>query len=830
MLQAMRSPAAVPRRGVPSGALPRLTLVLASALAALSTLSNHAADPDPIPPAPVISNRPPAPDEIGYRPAEGSRSLVNPPSFIWLHEPAADTYAIEIADNPDFQRPVAVAGFRWNTYTHSEPLPPGRLYWRYRYTTARGVASGWSQTRSVIVPAEAIPFPMPTPAQQRARVPAGHPRLFLRPEDLPRLRAAARLDAEPSTPRIDTPRAELLFRQLRESAEGLLRAEPTPEPTQRGSARNKEDAEAVRFWWPNRVQTLKACEEAETLAFVYLLTREPRFGEAARRWIRHLAAWDPDGPTNFDLNCEAAKPLLHRLSRAYDWAHDALGDEDRAAVRAAVRRRLEDAWKSGEVRQGTGHLHRPYGSHANRTWHKIGESGIVFLGEIPEAERWLDYAVNKFYAAYPVWSDDDGGWHEGVNYWAGYVSKVVWWLQAAHAALDIDGLRKPFFAQVGDFPLYVAPPHSPNMGFGDLSHGRPNAGWGGFLEYFIRAKGAQPDGSRAAYWRWWTTQWNMRPQDGILGFLYAANLPALPEPAAPDRLPTSKAFQGIGVASLHTTLLDSRDDVHLLFKASPFGTQSHGHNPHNSFQLNAYGEALLTTCVYRDLHGSRFHYQWAHSTVAHNAVLVNGQGQTPHTPAPHGRLLAFASRPEADYVAGDATPAYGNRVRRAQRHVALVKGPVPWVVVFDDLEAVQPSTFQFMLHALSPFEIDPQAARLTVQRPKAGLRATYLAGQSLQFRQWDGYQPPPNREFPNQWHVEASTVAPATRAEVLTVLLPHRDADSVPWTARRRESPTALGVELHYDGVTRTLAFRRAGAPEPASLSGRDFTGPWAVW
>ena len=35
-------------------------------------------------------------------------------------------------------------------------------------------------------------------------------------------------------------------------------------------------------------------------------------------------------------------------------------------------------------------------------------------------------AVNKFYAAYPVWSDDDGGWHEGVSYWAGYMSKAVW--------------------------------------------------------------------------------------------------------------------------------------------------------------------------------------------------------------------------------------------------------------------------------------------------------------------------------------------------------------------------------------------------------------------
>ena len=139
-------------------------------------------------------------------------------------------------------------------------------------------------------------------------------------------------------------------------------------------------------------------------------------------------------------------------------------------------------------------------------------------------------------------------------------------------------------------------------------------------------------------------------------------------PRPPTDLPPSKVFRGIGVASLHTTLRDSRDDVHFLFKSSPFGTQSHGHNPHNTFQLNAYGEALLTTCVYRDLHGSKFHYQWAHSTVAHNGVLVDGQGQIPHTPAPHGQIVQARLTPEWDYVVGDATAAYGDRLVRYRRH------------------------------------------------------------------------------------------------------------------------------------------------------------------
>jgi len=586
--------------------------------------------------SPPLPNRTPQPGEVGYRPAHGSTNRLNPPSWIWLHEPGAHTYTVQWARQADFSDATTAADFPWNTYTHHEPLPPATYHWRYRFVTKDNRTSSWSAPRTVTVPTDATLFPMPTIAQQRARVPADHPRLFLRPEDLPRLRElAAGREAE-------------RFTQIRAAADRFIANGPTPEPEHLGSARDKDNQELIKYWWPNRVQTERACQEAETVAFVYLLTGEPKYAQAARRWILHLAAWDPDGPTNFRLNCEAGKPLLYRLPRAYDWAHAALSPADRQQVATVMRRRAQDAWESGEVAQGVGHLNRPFSSHGNRTWHKLAECAIAFLGDIPEASTWLDYAVNKFYACYPVWSDDDGGWHEGVSYWAGYMNKAVSWLQVAQSALDIDGLKKPFFDQVGDFPLYIAPPGSPNEGFGDLSHNTPSAGWGALLEYFVRTKGQRHEGASAAYWRWWMDRWRMRGPDGVIGFLYAANLPALPDPEPPTNLPPSKVFRGIGVASLHTTLLDSRDDVHFLFKSSPFGTQSHGHNPHNSFQLNAYGEALLTTCVYRDLHGSRFHYQWAHSTRAHNALLVNGEGQIKHTPAPHGSIDHFQLTPDWD--------------------------------------------------------------------------------------------------------------------------------------------------------------------------------------
>lgn len=822
-------------------------------------------------PALRISNRAPQPTEMGYRPIDGSQARLNPPSLLWIHEKQAHTYTVQWARKKDFSDAVTVADIPWNTYTHYEPWTPGTYYWRYRFKTKEGELSEWSQVRSVVVPADAAVFPMPTRAEQRRRIPAGHPRLFVRPEELPRLRALAQGELAP------------FVKKLRAEADRIIQAGPTPEPTKRGSVRDRKDQEAIRHWWPNRMQTEQACMEAETLAFVYLLTGDKKYGEAARRWVLQLASWDPKGPTNFALNCEAAKPMLFRPARAYDWAYPMFTPAEREKIQAVMRRRVLDAWVSGEVRQGVGHLTAPYNSHGNRTWHKIGEAGIAFLGEIPEAEDWLDYAVNKFFACYPVWNDEDGGWHEGVSYWAGYISKVVWWLQAMEVGLGIDWRKNPFFARVVDYPMYVAPPGSPNSGFGDLSYRPPSSGWGPTVEFFCRAWAGKPGGDHASYWQWWRQQWKMHDARGIAGFLYAARLPPPPAPKAPTDLPTSKVFRGIGVASLHTNLLDSREDVHLLFKSSPFGTQSHGHNPHNSFQLNAYGQELLSTCVYRDLHGSSFHYQWAHSTVAHNAVLVDGQGQTKHTAAPHGRIVHYRLTPQWDHVVGEAAEAYEGRLVRFRRHVVLVKpaassaqskpqkvksagssaettireaqpaaevgsveaklavektktansggstpaaspstgtGPTwpPLVVLYDDLEAKEPASFQFMLHGLRPFTIDPQKGRLLLELEKAGVEVQYLGPVGLSFRQWDGYQPPPTQQFPNQWHVEASTQEKLRSLGMLTVIVPYRAGGRPAWSARRLETNSELGVQIEWEGRRLAVWFAKPGQLDPNQL------------
>jgi hypothetical protein len=739
--------------------------------------------------------------EWGYRPAEGESVAVNPPALSWVQEKGAASYTVQWADNGEFRRPVTIDGIPWSVYTHHRALRPGRYHWRYRITAENGSVSAWSRTRSFAVPAGAVEFPQPTLEELRRRIPRTHPRLLVRAEDLKGLRAWARQGGRET------------YAALIKEADRLCGAEPTPEPTVRA---NGWTPATQRYWWPNHLQTVKALQEAEVLTFAWMLTREAKYAEPARRFTLLLAGWDPDGPTNFALNDECGMPMLYRLARAYDWAIPLFTEDERARIRGALLRRAQDAWKRPGIGWGAGHFTRVYGSHENRTWHKLCENAIATFHETPESERFLHFAVSKFFAAYPVWSDDDGGWHEGLSYMCGYMMKLAPWIDTARKTLGVDVFRKPFFAHYGDYAMYSAPPGSPDLGFGDDSFNPPGA-WYWSSHYYARRM-------RNPYWSWWVKSWKIPAAAGepVLDFLWSAE--AAVEPKPPAGLPPSKVFRGTGVAILNSNLLDSRDNVQIRFKSSPRGRYSHGHEPHNSFTLNAYGTPLLVNNTYRDMHGSPFHTRWVWSTRAQNAVLVDGAGQKPATPDPGGRIVRWRFEEGLDYVEGDAAGAYEGRLKRARRHIVFLKPDV--IVIADELEAPRPSTFQWMLHGLEPFAVEESAQRLTLDRGTAGVRVDYVAERPLRLRQWTGFDPEPDRELaattglkpiPPQWHVEASSAQPAERAFVLMVLRVFRKGETPPAPVRAERGSAGLRLRVGGDielsfAAERTFAAVRRGA------------------
>ncbi len=718
-----------------------------------------------------LNERPAEPGTWGFHPAENVVAETNPPTFTWRPEDAAVSYELEVGRDRGFET-VFYRGeaLPWSAHCPDRTLEPGAYYWRYRGRNEEGQVSVWSTPRRFTVPEDCVVFPMPSLKDLISRIPSAHPRLFMDAAEVIRLRGLAK---EALADR---------WQALVKQAEKLLESPPdTTEPPKYPPGTERKGKEWRRIWWGNRTHGIKAADGAATLAFAYQLSGDRRYGEAARDLLLAVCEWDPKGSTNYQYNDEAAMPLLYLPSRTYTWIYDLMTPEERQRVIQVMRVRGQDCFDSLGKRK---HLWQPYSSHHNRAWHKLGELATVFHDVIPEAPAWLEYSMTIFYTCYPVWGDADGGWHEGQAYWLSYLSRFLYWAMAMRKPYEINAFDKPFFKHAGDFGLYTCPPGTETGAFGDLAQGSAS----GKIASFLGQMAAVADNP---YWQWYAEQHGNDGPGGYFGFLTAAQLRTV-KARPPDALPASRVFQGTGLAVLNSTLLDGKSNVQIHFKSSPFGTQSHGYNANNAFLLNLYGKRMLLQSGQRDIYGSPHHKDWMWQTKSDNAILVNGKGQYSHTIKAQGRISHFHTGKNFDLVAGEAGGSYENLERWARR-IFFFKPDV--IIIHDVLDAPEPSTFQWLLHAQQPFALGTQMLYLKTDAGK--LEITFMKPAGLAFSQTNEFDPPPH-DWANldlkEWHVTAATETPEKSLEFITVI--RVDNTVAPATLEEEENGTALSLKL----------------------------------
>lgn len=714
----------------------------------------------------TLDESPAKPEEWGYRPAEEFPAEVNPPGFSWRPVEDAASYLLEIATDEGFGDVIYRASSAWSAHGIAEVLPTETpLYWRYAARDAHGGQSDWSQSRRFTIAADAVAFPRPPQDTMLKMIPESHPRLFFRPEHVDGLRnlAQGRLEGE--------------FAELREAADKLLAAPPdTTEPPLYPDGMQRKSGAWKEIWWGNRTRTIAVIDGAALLGFVYQLTGEETYAHGARDLLMAVASWDPEGATNYEYNDEAAMPVLYMASRAYSWAYPVLTAEEREAVTKMMRTRGQHAFDHLRNRR---QLWNPYASHSNRAWHFLGELAIAFYGDIPEAPTWLDYATTIFYTAYPVWSDTDGGWHEGAAYWSSYLGRFMYWALTMRAMFDVDVFERPFFKKTGYFGMYIAPPGAKTAGFGDQAGHMTSNGLASLV-------GTLAMGARNPYWKWYAEQHGGADPGGYVGFILAAHAGEL-EAAPPTDLPSSRYFAGVGIAALNTNLLDGKDNLQLVFKSSPMGRVSHGYNANNAFILNLHGSPALVRSGRRDVHGSPHHRQWMWHSKSDNAILVNGEGQIKHSPMATGRIVAFDTTPEVDVVVGEAGDSYSNLDRWTRRIVFLKEYAI---VIHDILRAPEPSTFSWLVHSAAEMGIDGQ--RLSYSADNGAFELELLHPEGLEISQTDEFDPPPaawTKWDLGQWHITAHADEKVENREFIAVI---RTSDSQ--------------VDLDMDGTSLAIA------------------------
>jgi hypothetical protein len=698
-----------------------------------------------------LDQQPAGPGEWGYRPGNETVSPTDPPSFSWRPQPRM-TWELECSVDQEFRNLVYRADdIRYNVHCPDKVFGSGAFFWRYRGRVADGGPwTEWSQVRGFRIGDHPAQLPMPARGVLIDRIPRRHPRLFLRPENLDSIRALAK-------------------GPLREEFEDLVRTcdrllndpPPTKEPPTYPEGMERKSEEWREIWWGNRTYTIRALNGAATLAFTWLIGGNEEYGQEARRILLECAGWDPKGSTGYRYNDEAGMPYNYYFSRTYTFVNDLLTEEERARCRAVMKVRGDEMY--GHL-TGSQHFWRPYSSHSNRAWHFLGEIGIAFLGEIADADEWVWFAANVFFNTYPVWSDADGGWHEGMSYWSSYIGRFTWWADVMREALGIDAFDHPYFSQVGYYAMYLMPPGKTGGGFGDLTAKR-TADDNRSLMTVLAAQAQNP------YWQWYVEQLGgAQSEGGYIGFL-RGRLPAV-EPQAPAALPTSRLFRGTGQAYLNSSITDAGNSVQVVFKSSPFGTQSHGYESNNSFLLWALGERILIRSGYRDIYGSAHHQNWMWSTRSTNCIRVDARDQMRHTAKAQGEIIEFRTSPEMDLVTGDAAKSYSPPLKRFTRSILFVKPD--WILVYDCLAAPEPAAWEYWLHAREKFDLSGEN-RASVRIGDVACEIEWLHPLNLNFSQTNQYDPNPRERIQlREWHLTAVPEGKTAQMEWITVYRPYR--------------------------------------------------------
>ena len=721
--------------------------------------------------------------EWGYRPVEGAVLAVNPPSFIWRIQDGL-VWEVQCARDKAFKKiEYRAKDIKYNVHCPPRVLKPGRYSWRYRGKDTNGDYTNWSQIRTFTIAEDAAKMPMPRRKELLSRIPKKHPRLFVRPENLKHLRKLAKGQLKDK------------YDELVEECEKILAdPPPTEEPQTYPESVERMSEQWRKIWWGNRVYTIKALNSAATLAFTRLLGGQEKYGLEAKRILMECAKWDPKGSTGYRYNDEAGMPYNYYFSRTYSFVNDLLSREEKEICRRVMKVRGDEMYKHLNPR----HLWRPYASHSNRAWHFLGEVGLAFFDEVEGADEWVWFAMNVFYNVYPVWSDDDGGWHEGMSYWASYQNRFTWWADIMREALGVSAYDKPYYSKAGYFPMYLMPPGKVGGGFGDGAARRKASRSVPLMSVLAAQAG---DG----YWQWWVEQnGGPKPTAGYIGFIRGA-LPKV-ESIPPHDLPTSRLFSGIGQAYLNTNLTDAGDSVQVVFKSSPFGTQSHNSAANNSFLLWAYGQRLLIRSGHYDSYGSAHHTGWVWSARSVNNITVSGIGQRKRSAAALGEIVAFKTTPAMDIVVGEAGKSYENDILdRYTRAIIFVKPDL--VVVYDRLVAKEPSTYKYWLHALNKIDVDGQH-HIRVKSEDVACDIDFLTPGGLTFTQTDRYDPEPRRRYNfREWHLTAKTQEKKNSIEFVTLYRPHRIEDQLPHQAdlEKINGGYALKVKLSDGHFTALL-------------------------
>lgn len=666
-------------------------------------------------------------------PVGGETVYENPPTFVWLPPVCDDDHSVTYRVTVwDAEGKVAYsADVYGNTCVPDCLLAAGEYTWDVSAPalgTARGVER-FTLTRN------ALPFLRPTAEEVLARIPQTRPRHLFSSDDIPALRRerAAAL--------------ETLRRNIALAYEDGMPARPM--------FHRDEDALPYREYFGRFRDYCDRNLVACALGY-HLLPAEDerrRAGEHAKALFLTLCDWNPLGPCSLcgTWGDEVGLSMARCLPAVFDLVCDLLDTKQRAYCADTVACYA----KQCETRLlRLDYMKNPGNSHAGRLPAYLGEAAMVLWGEPGQDRetltRWLSYALSVYSGMFPFFGTSDGGWAEGTFYATSYTK---WYLPFFSAVARYTGksfFDRPFYRNYARYLLHFALPDHEIHPFGDGYWCSPDSPeWPGFFAqnpFRIYADVAGlPEAKR--YDEQLSSQ-EIFKLHLLDVFLPSAGLGGNADRTAP--VTDADAFPEAGFVSLHSDRTQPERDLHVMARASKFGHGSHRHPDNGSFAVFIGGTAMLAPSGYfgRE-YGTQHHMQWLNSTKAHNAILVDGIGQTFGEHRHTGKVVSCGIDDcGVRYTVLDLSPSYP-MLTRWVRIIRITDAHT--VGITDDIASAEPHIITYPLHTLSRPVRD--GICVTVHRNGHDMTVTPAAGCFETLSLSDRYDVDLNAGVPEEFHV-----------------------------------------------------------------------------
>jgi hypothetical protein len=436
-------------------------------------------------------------------------------------------------------------------------------------------------------------------------------------------------------------------------------------------------------------------------ALCHLDPEGERWLNGVRANIRAAAAFPDWNPSHF---LDVAE-MTHAFAIAYDWLFDLLDEREKSMIREAIvskglKPALGAAYRGGKDGSMTGWATR----HNN--WNQVCNGGMI-LGALAIAEQEpalaeeiLGYAIKSLPAAMREFAPD-GGWYEGVAYWAYTLRYTVPFLAALDSALGRRfGLDEfPGFSETGDFYLHGTGPTGLFFNFSDASrqsaHGFP------WLHWMAR--------------RFNRPVWHWAADDGDTGTHPLSLFWRDPNVRSPAQLRTRREAVFMGVhAAMMRSAWDDPQASYVGFYAGHNGTD-HSQLEMGTFVFDAIGDRWVEELGsddydLPDYFGKKRWDYYRLNSQGQNVMLFDGKNQSTKA---RGRITSSGSENGSAHAIADLTEGYADQAVSVRRGVRLTNER-RLLLVQDEFELKAPAVYQWQIHTMAEVRTDIDRAQLII--------------------------------------------------------------------------------------------------------------------